>query len=82
MLLINSYSYSLNPRGRCPEFMNKNQKRNQANDPWYIPAIPTGKSDFGAPNCPVRALRYYHRYITEHPVEEGQMLFVCTDQVQ
>ena len=25
-----------------------------------------GKPDFGAPNCPVRALRYYHRYITEH----------------
>ena len=28
-------------------------------------AVPTGKSDY-APNCPVRALRYYHRYITEH----------------
>ena len=29
----------------------------QANDPWYVPAIPAGKSDFGAPNyCPVRAL--------------------------
>ena len=25
------------------------------------------KPDFGAPNCPVRALRYYHRYMTEHP---------------
>ena len=25
------------------------------------------KSEFGAPNCPVRALRYYHRYLTEHP---------------
>ena len=22
---------------------------------------------FGALNCPVRALRYYHRYMTEHP---------------
>ena len=22
---------------------------------------------FGAPNCPVRALRCHHRYITEHP---------------
>ena len=28
------------------------------NDPWYIPAIPTGKPKFGAPNCPVRALCY------------------------
>ena len=27
----------------------------------------TGKLEFGAPNCPVRALRYYHRYLTEHP---------------
>ena len=50
-----------------PEFMRKNQKPNQVNDPWYIPAVPTGKSEFGAPNCPVRALCYYHRYLTEHP---------------
>ena len=50
-----------------PEFMRKNQKPNRVNDPWYIPAIPTGKPEFGAPNCPVRALRYYHRYLTEHP---------------
>ena len=47
--------------------MRKNLRPNQINDSWYIPAIPTGKSDFGAPNCPVRALRYYHRYMTEHP---------------
>ena len=50
-----------------PEFMRKNQKPNQVNDPWYIRAAPTGKSGFGASNCPVRALRYYHRYLTEHP---------------
>ena len=24
-----------------------------------------GKPDFGAPNCPVRALRYYHRCMTD-----------------
>ena len=41
--------------------MRKIQKPNLVNDPWYIPAVPTGKSDF-APNSPVRALRYYHRY--------------------
>ena len=40
-----------------PDFMRKNQKLNQVNDPWYIPVVPTGKSEFGAPNCPVRALR-------------------------
>ena len=50
-----------------PECMRKNQKLKQVNDPWYIPAVPTGKSEFGAPNCPVRALRYYHRYQTKHP---------------
>ena len=50
-----------------PEFRSKNQKPNQVNDHWYIPAVPTGKSEFGAPNCPVRALRYYHRHLTEHP---------------
>ena len=49
-----------------PEFMHKSQKPNQV-DPWYIPAVPTGKSEFGAPNCPVRSLCYYHRYLTEHP---------------
>ncbi len=32
---------------------------------WYIPVVPTGKPDFGAANCPVRELRYYHRYMTE-----------------
>ena len=46
-----------------PEFMRKNQSPNQVNDLWYIPAEP----DFGAHYCPVRALRYYHRYMTEHP---------------
>ena len=49
------------------EFMRKNQKPNQVNDPWFIPAIPTGKPEFGTPNRPVRALRYYHRYLTKHP---------------
>ena len=50
-----------------PEFMRKNQRPNQVNDPWYIPAVPTGKPEFGAPNCLVRALKYYHRYMSEHP---------------
>ena len=50
-----------------PEFMRKNQRPDQVNDPWYIPTVPTAKPDFGAPNCPVRALRYYHRFMTEHP---------------
>ena len=61
-----------------PEFMSKNQKPNQVNDPWYIPVVPNGKSEFGAPNCPVRALRYYHRHLTEHPElgKDRRRLFV------
>ena len=61
-----------------PEFIRKNQKPNQVNDPWYIPAIPTGKPEFGATNCPVRALRYYHRYLTELPElrKDRRRLFV------
>ena len=61
-----------------PEFMCKNQKPNQVNDPWYIPAVPTGKSEFGAPKCPVRALRYHYRYLTEHPElrKDRRRLFV------
>ena len=39
--------------------MSKNQRPNQVSDPWYIPAVLTGK--------PVRALKYYYRYMTEHP---------------
>ena len=27
--------------------------------------VPPGKPDFDAPNCPVRAFSYYHRYMTE-----------------
>ena len=58
--------------------MRKNQKPNQVNDPWFIPAVPTGKPEFGAPNCPVRAVRYYHRYLTEHPElrKDRRRLFV------
>ena len=47
--------------------MQKNQRPHQVNDSWYIPAVLTGKPDFGAPNCPVRVLRYYHGFMTEHP---------------
>ena len=46
-----------------PEFMRKNQRPNQVNDPWCITAVPTGRPEFGAPNCPVSALKFYHRYI-------------------
>ena len=28
----------------------------------YIPAVLTGKPDFGTPNCPAGVLRYYHRW--------------------
>ena len=47
--------------------MRKSQKRNQVKVPWYIPAAPTDKSEFGAHNFPVRALQYYKRFQSEHP---------------
>ena len=50
-----------------PEFMQKNQRPNQVNDPWYIPAVMTGMPDFGTSNWTVRTFRNYHRYMTEHP---------------
>ena len=54
---------------------------NQVNHPWYIPAVLTGEPDFGAPNCPVRALRNYHRYMTEHSeLRKGRcLLFIPTE---
>ena len=48
------------------EFMKKNQRPNQVKGLWYIPAVPTGRPKFGAPNFPGRALKYYHRYMSEH----------------
>ena len=48
------------------EFMRKNQRPNQVSDPWYIAAVPTGKPEFVAPNCLVWALKYYHRYVSDH----------------
>ena len=47
-----------------PEFMRKNQRPNQVNYPWYTPAVPTGRPEFGAPKCPLRAPKYYHRYMS------------------
>ena len=51
-----------------PEFMRKNQRPTGVKDDWYIPVVPTGKSEFHAPNCPVRALRYYHSTFKAHEV--------------
>ena len=43
-------------------------------NPQYIQFKPKGagvtlyfRPEFGTPNCPVRALKYYHRYMSEHP---------------
>ena len=83
-LRFDQYYIQFKPKGAgvtlyfSPEFMRKNQKPNQVNEPWYIPVVPTGKSEFGAANCPVRALRYYHRRLTEHPElgKDRRRLFV------
>ena len=64
--------------------MQKYQRPNQVNHPWYIPVVLTGKPNFGAPNCPVRALRYYHLiHDCRAPgVKEGQTLLVYSIQRQ
>ena len=69
MISLPDYIFSSNQKGLVLHYISalKNQRANQVNDLGYIPVVPTGKPDFGAPNCPVRALRYYHRYMTEHP---------------
>ena len=42
-----------------------------------IAAFLTGKPEFGAPNCLLRALKYYHRYMSEHPeLRKGRRLLV------
>ena len=62
-LMFDQKYIQLKPKGAgvtfyfSPEFMRMNQNPNQFIDPWYmyIPAVPPGKSEFGAHNCPVRA---------------------------
>ena len=66
------------------EFMRKNQRPKQVNNCCYIPTVSTGRPDFGAPNCPVRALGFYHRYTTEHPeLRKGRhRLFIINNNKQ
>ena len=50
-----------------PEFMPKNQKPTHTNDPWFIPAVHTGKPQFAVPLCCVSVLRYCHPCMKDHP---------------
>ena len=60
-----------------PEFTRKNQRPNQVNYAWYVPAVQTGRPEFGAPNCPLKAPYYYHRYMSEHPeLRKGRHRFL------
>ena len=54
------------------------EKIKKSVDPSYVQATSTEKSEFGAPDCPVRILRYHHRYISEHPeLRKGKLrLFI------
>ena len=45
-----------------PEFMQKKSDANQTQSDQSD----SGKPEFGAPSCPVRVVKYYHRYMTEH----------------
>ena len=60
------------------EFMRKNQRPNQANDPWYIPAVPTGRPEFGAPNCPVRVLKYMYINAGKELSSASISRWICT----
>jgi hypothetical protein len=55
-----------------PSFIRKNQRASETNALLIIPAILTGKSQFGHPNCPVRALKYYHRRTRDPAVRKGR----------
>jgi hypothetical protein len=56
-----------------PAFIRKNQRVSETNAPLLIPAIPTGKQQFGHPNCPVRALKYYHRRTRDPSIRKGRL---------
>jgi hypothetical protein len=55
-----------------PSFIRKNQKVTETNAPLVIPAIPTGQAQYGHPNCPVRALKYYHRRTKDPLLRKGR----------
>jgi hypothetical protein len=60
-----------------PSFIRKNQRASETNAPLIIPAIPTGTAQFGHPNCPVRALKYYYRRTKDPTVRKGrQHMFI------
>ena len=71
--MFDAQQIKFNPNGAgvtlyfTQELMLKNQRPNQVSDPWYIIAVPTGKPEFDALNYLVRPLKYYHRYMSEHP---------------
>jgi hypothetical protein len=66
-----------------PSFIRKNQRVNETNAPLVIPAIPTGKTQFGHINCPVRALKYYHRRTTDPNIRKGrQHMFIPLKDVK
>jgi hypothetical protein len=56
-----------------PSFIRKNQRASETNAPLLIPAIPTGQAQFGHPNCPVRALKYYHRRTRDPAIRKGRL---------
>jgi hypothetical protein len=56
-----------------PSFIRKNQRASETNAPLIIPAIPTGKEQFGHPNCPVRALKLYHRRTKDPSIRKGRL---------
>ena len=61
----------------APDFLRKNRSPFSAETPVVIQALPTGHREFGAPLCPVRALRYYRRATSSPDVrKDRKRLFV------
>jgi hypothetical protein len=58
-----------------PSFVRKNQRASETNAPLVVPAIPTGQAQFGHPNCPVRALKLYHRRTKDPALRRGRRHF-------
>ena len=62
----------------CEKIKKSVEKIKKSVDLLYVPATSTEKSELGAPDCPIRILRYHHRYMSEHPeLRKGKLcLFI------
>ena len=63
-----------------PQSLCGKSEPNQVNDPWYIPAVLTGKP-VCCSNCPSESAQVFHRYMTEHPeLRKGRRRFFVSSK--